>query len=273
MNRIAIGLAAAAAAALPAAAAAEPVTISLRMNGEAAPSEIAFGQQPGLSPMPFNAPSRTYSTTVQVTQVKPAPYAVRLRYGSESYLLPVRLHKYSGRIDLVVQFDAPKFCRDGLVTQAEMPAQENNIEEALAKYLLAVHLSRITDEDGKCRGTQPVRLARAKVNRGIQLSKFYNSPFLPPEADQSEWAALLGPQVAAAYAEQVASSEAVLLDAARIEAQSGRDYAAAAEINAALLENVRADAETAEVYASVGLREALLVRNQDFLETMAASGQ
>lgn len=250
---------------------ARDVEVTLRPEGSVPPSAAAFGQGGNLPRMTYRQADKAYTRTLAIDHRDPQTYDLALTYGGQTFVLPVRLHRNSQAIDMPVHFDGPANCLERLVEEAETPAQRGNIPQALRKYLLAAYLSEIDDEDARCRGNQPARLRKARIERGIQLATFRGSPFMPPENDESEWASILGEASAQAYIQQVKQAGAILLFEERDAALAARNYEAAAEVNAMLIESSTADAATAELYRDIGVTQRRLADDQAFINSRAVA--
>lgn len=254
--------------------AARDIEILLKPTGATPPSSVAFGQGADLPDMAFDGARKAYHRSAAIEHVEPQVYEIAIMYGEVMHNLPLELHSSSRPVNLRVKFDGPQYCREMLVREAERPAQQGNIAQALERYLLAVHLSEITGEAGKCRGSQPQRLRRARIERGIQLATFRGSPFLPPESDPREWASILGDDRANIYRRQVRQASAIALEEDRRAAIRSRDFASAARVNSYMIVRRGSDDESAATLDEVGLTEGRLLADQDYLENRAeALGQ
>lgn len=232
---------------------AQTVPLDLQSVGECRATAISMGS--GASRRQLSARSDGFFTLeYPVQHTEPRVYSLVVEYSTETYALPLRLHRNSRPIEMRVQFDGPGYCHERFVREAEQRAQETNIVQALRKYLLATHLYEIEGE-GAC--------------RGIQLATVPGSPFMPPVSDYATWERVLGARQAAIYRRQVERSEATLLNAARSEWQGERNFAVAAEINAYMLERVSSNEEARELYLEEGGTQRQLQNDQAYLDTLS----
>ena len=249
------------------------IDVEFRWPGDQ-PDEIDLGLAGDLPKMQYDSATKTYRAKVDISQVQPVPYSLVFRFGSDQYQIDLVMFEAQPNINLGISHSVPRECRDSKVAEASTPAENNNIPQALSRYLLASQLIAIKDQTHRCRDNQPKRLEKARLERAIQLGTFRGSPFRPTLGDQGKFAAVLGPPVAAAYSKQI---DVNILTNLHIAVQdvlkrpsSPEEAAASKNLNDYLVADINKDEQHRTTYHDAGINTDVLRGNDVALERITS---
>jgi hypothetical protein len=248
---------------------AKVVEVEFRWTGDK-PDEIDLGLGVDLPKMDYDETSKSYRAKVNVTEINPVYYSLIFRFGSEQYLIDLEMFEARPNISLGISHLVPHECRELRVTEASTPVENENIPQALSRYLLASQLIAIKD-DGRCRDNQPTRLEKARLARTIQLGTFRGSPFRPTVKDKNKFAAVLGVPVATSYSKQIEANSVTNLEVAVKavikNADTAEEIANARELNDYLIADIKRDSQP---YRDAGINTRVLEGNDAALERITS---
>lgn len=236
------------------------------------PDEMDLGIDGNLPKMTYNSEERTFRAAIDIAHVEPKIYSLVFRFGTEQYNIDLEMFQARSDINMGVAHVVPQECRDIWVREADTAADNNNIPQALSRYLLASQLMAIKG-DRRCRLGQPKQLERARIQRSIQLGTFRGSPFKPTLGDQTQFAAVLGAPVASTYAKQIEANSVTSLHIAVREGilngDSDEKVSASKDLNDYLAADLRKDPSRKSVYLEAGINSRILAGNADALRNAA----
>lgn len=252
---------------------AKVIDVEFRWPGDQ-PDEIDLGLAGNLPKMNYNSATKTYRAQVDITAVNPVPYSLVFRFGDDQYQIDLVMFEAHPNINLGISHSVPHECRESQVVEASTPADNNNIPQALSRYLLAAQLIAIRDQAHRCRDSQPRRLEKARLERAIQLGTFRGSPFRPTFGDQSKFAQVLGAPVASVYAKQLQANLVTNLHMAVrdgiLSADSPDKVAASKELNDYLVADINKDEQRRSTYRDAGINATVLEGNNVALERITS---
>jgi len=242
----------------------EAKSILIRYEGEK-PTSISLGDGAYFPPLDFIASKHYYFKELNLTTSKTEKKMLKIRYGNETYVIAVNLHK-SRAIDFRVKFDRVAACSNIYVKQAESKAYD--VENALQRWLLAEQLINLTEDGPKCDIEQLKRLNQARYRRLSELGAITRGTLFASDDDRKIMTENFNKLVANSDESTYLEAQLSFLDDVQKAELASGNVADAAEVNADIARLGLSNSQYATALSKIGINRDTLLNNGAYYKTL-----
>jgi len=253
-----------------------PATIPIKIRWNSIqPDSIALVVEGGTDTLNYNTQDKVFHGRVMAPTLLTSKQTILVRYGPNSYPLVVNVRRSMPNIEFTVAIDPYPSCATLYIDRID--TMSDNMDDAMRMMLSAARMLKIP-RNNNCSGDRKKRVVRAQFARNQNLATKSNGLFgIDPSA---ETAFLQLPSGATQYASALATANLYQADADAANAGSiYRDVKMlialekpkeALALTEAISNAVRSDTETAKSFADQGVTKERLLKDIDFISTLAA---